>query len=173
LSEDPIGFQSRDVNYYRYVSNNPLKYYDPLGLFTAIIFDCGSRNGSTYGGTVSIYGDNGSVVNVQGSIFPDNWGTGALRPGIESGIYSATYSSRGHRGRTSGIRVNNGGLVSVSGSNPEHSGLGFADGINIHVGDTNINRGSIGCITTNPAQGNPFSGLTEGETGIVIVSGCK
>ena len=30
--EDPIGFQGQDVNLYRYVFNNPVKFADPLGL---------------------------------------------------------------------------------------------------------------------------------------------
>ncbi|MFN0138457.1 MAG: RHS repeat domain-containing protein [Pyrinomonadaceae bacterium] len=33
ISEDPIGFEGGDVNLYGYVSNNPLNYYDPSGLF--------------------------------------------------------------------------------------------------------------------------------------------
>lgn len=28
LSEDPIGFRGKDLNLYRYVKNNPLKYND-------------------------------------------------------------------------------------------------------------------------------------------------
>ncbi len=31
LSEDPIGFQSGDINHYRYVFNNPMIFFDPLG----------------------------------------------------------------------------------------------------------------------------------------------
>jgi RHS repeat-associated protein len=31
LSEDPIGFKSGDVNFYRYVGNSPLRYVDPFG----------------------------------------------------------------------------------------------------------------------------------------------
>ena len=34
LTQDPIGFGGRDVNFYRYVGNNPIKYKDPLGLET-------------------------------------------------------------------------------------------------------------------------------------------
>lgn len=33
--EDPIGFQGLDVNLYRYVFNNPVKFADPLGLEAA------------------------------------------------------------------------------------------------------------------------------------------
>jgi RHS repeat-associated protein len=32
ISEDPIGFQSADPNFYAYVSNSPLSFLDPLGL---------------------------------------------------------------------------------------------------------------------------------------------
>ncbi len=32
-SEDPIRFASGDVNFYRYVGNNPTNFIDPLGLF--------------------------------------------------------------------------------------------------------------------------------------------
>ena len=32
ISEDPSGFDSGDVNFYAYVSNNPISYIDPLGL---------------------------------------------------------------------------------------------------------------------------------------------
>ena len=31
LSEDPLGFSSGDFNWYRYVSNNPINYFDPYG----------------------------------------------------------------------------------------------------------------------------------------------
>lgn len=33
LSPDPIGFAGGDVNLYRYVKNNPLRYVDPFGLY--------------------------------------------------------------------------------------------------------------------------------------------
>ncbi len=32
ISEDPIGFNGRDINLYRYVWNNPIRYRDPFGL---------------------------------------------------------------------------------------------------------------------------------------------
>src|SRR5690606_31906118 len=31
-SRDPIGFEAKDLNLYRYVGDEPLKYVDPLGL---------------------------------------------------------------------------------------------------------------------------------------------
>lgn len=33
LTKDPIGFAGGDVNLYRYVFNNPVKWVDPLGLY--------------------------------------------------------------------------------------------------------------------------------------------
>ena len=33
LSRDPIGFAGGNGNLFRYVSNNPVNYYDPYGLF--------------------------------------------------------------------------------------------------------------------------------------------
>ncbi len=38
LSEDPAGFNSGDVNSYRYVSNNPVNYRDPSGL--KLVYGC-------------------------------------------------------------------------------------------------------------------------------------
>ena len=43
MSEDPIGFQSGDVNFYRYARNNTLRYMDPYGKLSAgaqKIVDC-------------------------------------------------------------------------------------------------------------------------------------
>lgn len=38
MSEDPIGFRGKDLNLYRYVSNNSVLYTDPSGLFSPPIF---------------------------------------------------------------------------------------------------------------------------------------
>ena len=32
ITEDPIGFDGRDINLYGYVWNNPMHYRDPFGL---------------------------------------------------------------------------------------------------------------------------------------------
>lgn len=40
LSEDPIGVSSGDFNFYRYVENNPLRFKDPSGKDSRIIYLC-------------------------------------------------------------------------------------------------------------------------------------
>jgi RHS repeat-associated protein len=58
ISEDPIGFRGGDVNLYRYVTNNPLSFTDPLGLI-----DQSSIWGSTVVGVgLEIIGGIGLVV---------------------------------------------------------------------------------------------------------------
>ena len=44
ISEDPIRFASGDVNFYRYVGNNPVNNVDPLGLAGIINIPMGSYN---------------------------------------------------------------------------------------------------------------------------------
>jgi RHS repeat-associated protein len=38
ISEDPIGFRGGDINTYGYAQNNPLLYFDPLGLDVEVTF---------------------------------------------------------------------------------------------------------------------------------------
>ena len=52
ISEDPIGWASRQTNAYAYVNGNPVSLYDPFGFW--------SVSGSVYGGfgvQVTVYGD--------------------------------------------------------------------------------------------------------------------
>jgi len=37
IAEDPIRFGGRDINFYAYVRNNPLRFTDPLGLFNRLV----------------------------------------------------------------------------------------------------------------------------------------
>ncbi len=41
ISEDPVTYYGGDVNFYSYVTNNPLTYTDPVGLFKVIPFGFG------------------------------------------------------------------------------------------------------------------------------------
>jgi uncharacterized protein RhaS with RHS repeats len=43
LGEDPIGFASKDFNFYRYVGNGPISNIDPFGL-SYLDFDVDIRN---------------------------------------------------------------------------------------------------------------------------------
>lgn len=70
LSQDPIGYRSGDPNDYRYVGNNPLIRFDPLGLYTEIIGWNGVGMGSSSFGHISVdingtsysYGPNGMDI---------------------------------------------------------------------------------------------------------------
>ena len=53
ISEDPIGFGSRDVNFYAYVGNNPIDLIDPLGLshsFSDCFIRCAASHYGISGG---------------------------------------------------------------------------------------------------------------------------
>lgn len=47
ISEDPIGFVGGDPNFYAYVTNNPLRFTDPLGLINFLAGAGGSLVGAT------------------------------------------------------------------------------------------------------------------------------
>jgi RHS repeat-associated protein len=167
ISSDPIGLKA-GLNTYTYVANNPLRYIDPTGLFEATINDTGGRNGSTYGGTLTVTGNNGQTVSVPASSWPNPTNPS---PGVSPGTYPSTYSPTGHQGQSPGIRVNNGGQIPTLGSNPAQNNQSVADGINIHCGDSATNRGSAGCITIQPGQcQSVWDILQPNETGNTTIS---
>ena len=47
ISEDPLRFGAGDVNFYRYVGNNPISFIDPLGLTTWPTNNCTVTRGFT------------------------------------------------------------------------------------------------------------------------------
>jgi len=168
ISEDPLGFDGGDLNLYAYVESNPIKGVDPEGLFTIVVNDPGGRNGPTYGGTITVTGNNGQSVTVSGSSWPNPTNPS---PGIASGTYSAVYSPTGHQGTSPGVRLKNGSTVPTLGPNPAQNNQSFATGVNIHSGYSSTCRGSAGCITISPGQANKvWDILQPGETGTVSVN---
>ena len=168
LSKDPILFNGGDFNLYGYVFNDPINLVDPLGLFDIAINDSGGRSGATFGGTMTVTGDNGQSVTVPVSSWPNATNPS---PGVAPGIHEGTYSPTGHQGRTNGVRVNNGGNVATNGPNPAQGGQSFANGINIHCGYSQTNRGSAGCITIQPDRcKGVWNILQPGETGTITIS---
>jgi len=59
ISEDPIGFDSGDFNFYRYVGNSPINFIDPSGK------DCISKCLLNYPGAWIYFGTLGPLLNLK------------------------------------------------------------------------------------------------------------
>lgn len=166
ISPDPIGLAG-GMNVWGYVGQNPLDYIDHLGLFRILINDLGDRHGATYGGVMIVIGENGQVVKVPISTWPN---PNHPSPGIAIGSFPGTYGPQAHQGRIDGITVNNRAPVPTLGPNPAQGGKSIATGINIHCGYNSNRRGSAGCITIDPAYcQHVWEILRPGETGTITI----
>jgi RHS repeat-associated protein len=173
LSEDPLAAASETLNRYEYVDNAPLDAIDPLGLFTIVVTEYGTRAAPTWGANITLYADNGTVLAVvRGSSWPDPQ---EKNPGIQEGVYYAKYGKHAHKGNP-GVQLFPRLSIPTIGPNPVQGDKQFATGINIHCGGTK-SRGSEGCITieggAKQSQCKKFFGqldkLKKRESGNVIL----
>jgi RHS repeat-associated protein len=167
LSRDPLT-EAGGSNVYEYAVDNPSSFLDTLGLFEATINDPGGRTGQTYGGTLTVRGNNGQTVSVPASSWPN---PANQNPGVSPGTYPGTYSPTGHKHRDNAIRLNNGGAVPTLAPNPNNNNRSNATGIEVHCGASGHNRGSTGCITIDPAYcQRVWNVLHPGESGSINVT---
>ncbi len=167
VESDPIGLRG-GLDIYNYVHNNTINRLDPSGLFDAIVYETGSKNGIIYGASITVIGDNGQVVTVPGSSWPN---PNNANPGIVEGQYSGIYSQTAHKmGTKDGIIINNNDFIPTVGPNGNQNKEALANYIHLHCGYSKTNRGSAGCITVEPDYCQKlWDILEEGETGYVTV----
>jgi len=121
------------------------------------IYERGGRKGPTYGATITVETEKG-FVGMRGSSWP-NPGNG--KPGIEEGDYDGVYRNPGvYRTGAPGVRVEDGGLVPTVGPNSGPGapapGQPVANGVVIHCGASETNRGSSNCLTIEPSSCDYF-----------------
>lgn len=102
ISADPIG-QAGGINLYRYALNNPVRYFDPLGLDVDIVI---TRTGTTPNSVAGTYTATSSVTgdSVSGHTLEDPNPTNPNLP-VPPGSYGAHVDSRS--GRADRVELNN------------------------------------------------------------------
>ena len=173
VSEDPLRSESQTLNPYAYADNAPLDAIDPLGLFTIVVTEYGTRAAPTWGANITLYADNGTILAVvRGTSWPD---LPEKSPGIEAGVYYAKHGKHAHKGKP-GVQLFARLSIPTIGPNPVQDNKPFATGVNIHCGGIK-SRGSAGCITiesdAKETQCKKFFGqlnkLKKRESGNVIL----
>ncbi len=95
IGEDPMRFLGGETNYYAYVSNNPIRFKDPLGLWAVgISFEASTINPFTSGGGGS-YGINFEYTSSSGFAAykygtPNNVASVGFLPGVSATVNIAT-----------------------------------------------------------------------------------
>lgn len=94
LTPDPLGLDSGDANFYRYVLNNPLKYVDPLGLQN-ICRDPKDAIGAKFGGKGGVPTGAGGRGGLAGGpkFKPSTKAGGTVRPPSQSNIMNQIKSN--------------------------------------------------------------------------------
>jgi RHS repeat-associated protein len=90
LGEDPIGFDSKDFNFYRYVGDSPIARNDPKGLAGASF-----GAGASVGGHFGLAGGNISTGVGIGTDGPFRWTTVCFRLGFGFGIFGGAVGNAG------------------------------------------------------------------------------
>lgn len=90
LTKDPIGFAGTGTNFYAYVGNDPVNFFDPLGLRPNAYFIGGTASVAA-GGNATIGG--GFVFDTDGNIgFTFNGGGGAtIGAGLSGGLSAGSF----------------------------------------------------------------------------------
>jgi len=93
LGEDPIGYNSGDFNFYRYVGNSPVNYVDPMGLYwlnDLANFSAGFGDALTFGLTAEFretYGYGDVVDKCSGLYSAGEYSTFLIPVGAAGNIY--------------------------------------------------------------------------------------
>ena len=143
ISEDPIGFRGRDVNFYGYVHNDPLRLIDPTGLRR-----CHPIVGAIIGGLLGA-GGGGVVGGVLGAVAGGTIG-GAGGTLVVPGVGTIA-------GAGSGVVVGAG--AGAFGGSAIGAGVGIGAGINYCNGDDTCDSSP----RVNPLPPPPPPGQPDGE----------
>ena len=140
ISEDPIGFEGGDVNFYAYVLNNPIRFQDPFGLWTA--GGGGEISGGAFGAggsfNVSVVVDGNGQVGIAVTVGGGGHGgsgLGGVSGTVQGQVTNAgSIQNLGGSGASTGIAGGTGGLVGGAGAvtgigSGGYTGVTFGGGV--------------------------------------------
>ena len=149
ISEDPLGFDGGDVNYYAYVHNNPINLWDAFGL-SSLVFNRGN-------GTITVIDGNGNVVGTYPAA--NNAQTGSRGP-WDPGTYDYSYHTTHPNDSPDSPYGSNGNFVF---NVPGCTGCGVHSG-RVNTPDRRGRRGpqhaTNGCIRTTDDATSQINNLT-------------
>ena len=135
ISEDPIGFAGDDINLYRYVTNSPITYIDPLG-FWKIVYGGGFHfpvsADTAVGPNISSSGlmrNPTTIEAVYGEIFDFGSSVGYMRESVCAADYSINFDLGPFGFKNTGIQ-----LTPQSGFSIFNPGSWYPAGLSFGVG---------------------------------------